>query len=323
MFPAYSTIIARLANLYYSDLPLSTRPKSADMSAGFLKDLRAYFGVPVIFDGWDRWFRANEFEYRSQIVEKANFKKVRKNPEDIFTISQVLLHEANGGASLRMPWSFMKAVSAIEIDSSVRASSLITRTVPNTLWIEFSGSAPEIPGMSWLRKCLGLLISRIVIFDEPHRISGFRAPNREYGDYMDEMLIALIDAASQSMSCVGYRLIVAMQQDIGIRFVPIIIGDDSNESMRSMLAGMYAVTKKDWRPTKDIEQVFANFGMRVILLAIVRKWFSTGTKKIELHAERLSGTELPPGMFSLFQNSVCLTHPPHREVRPFHIETTD
>ncbi len=323
MFSVYADVITKLSELYYRDIPIAMCPKLVDMPAGFLKDLRAYFGMPVKFDAWDRWFHANQFEHKSQTLEKAKSRKVRRNLEDIFTISQVLLHEANGAASIRMPWSFMEAVSAIEIDASVRASSPIMRAVPDTMWIEFSGTAPEITGMPWMRKCLGLLISRVVIFDEPNRIGGFRAPNRKYVDYMDELFITLIDTASQGMSCVGYRLIVAMRQDTGIRFVPITIGDDAKESMQSMLANMYTLTEIDSRATKNIEQVLANFGMRAILLSATRKWFSDGPKQIELHADKLSETEPAPGMFSLFQKSIRLTYPLNRQVQPFYVETTD
>ncbi len=322
MFSAYTSVIEKLALTYYGDFPLDRRPASSDMSSGFLTDLRAYFAMGS-FDGFERWFRANDFEYQIHAFERNRPKRVRKDPNKIFMISQVLLHESAGAPAVSLPWSFMMALSATHIDPALPITALLTPSVPDTLWVEFSGDTPYVSTMPWLSKCMGFLISRVTIFDDPSRIGGFRAENRAWADYMGEMLVTLTEAASQGIPCIAYRMIVAVRQDAGIRFVPVTVGEDAIETVRTMLTSVYFVTERDARSTRDIEQIFANFGIRLLLLAAVRKWFSGGPKEINLHAGVLSDTDPPPGLFGFSHNRARLTYPPDIPSIPFRIERTD
>ena len=322
MFPAYAAVIRALASTYYGDFPLDRRPAPSDMSAGFLADVRSYFAHGS-FDRFERWFRANDFEYQAQVFERNRPRRIRRDSNEVLMISQILLHESAGAPAVSLPWSLMQALSATHIDSALPVAALLSPSIPDTLWAEFSGDVPRMSAMPWLRKCLGLLVSRITIFDDPSRIAGFRAENRAWADDMGEMLVTLTDAASQGVRCIAYRMILAVRQNAGIRFVPVTVGEDASETVRTMLASAYFVTDRDARSTRDMEQVFSNFGIRLLLLAIFRKWFSHGPKEIELRASTLSDTDIPPGMFSFSQNHIRLTHPPGLSPTPFRIERTD
>ncbi len=319
----YATVIRYLAGVYYGDVELGKRPPLAEISTGLLRDLRAYFGDPIAFDSWDRWLRANNFEASAQMNEKKKSAKMRKDPNDVFALTQILLHEANGAPALLMPWQFAMAVSAIEVDGTLKASSLVSKSVPDTIWVEFSDMPPDVPTMPWLKKCLGLLVSRIVIFDDPARIDGFRVSNRQWTDDTSELLVTLIEAAVQGARCVGYRIIVAMRQDNGIRFVPVTVGEDSDATVRSMLAGVYFVTERDARATKNVEQVFANLAVRLLLLTGVRGWFGNGMKEIEIRSRGISEAGMGPGRFDWFQGRVRITYPPNVPSIPFLIERFD
>jgi len=238
---------------------------------------------------------------------------------ELTLLGELVMHYRDNCPTWHIPWATVEALSATQLDDSVRCRHLIDSTVPATVWVEW----PEAPSPSrhkpWLTSVRGLLISRFAAFEVPaeQRENLATDAKKHTGSQRRELMQVFQDLNALS-DPMAYCVIAVTLRHGRLDFCPIFFGHERKASVHDLLALHKIASDNDHRKKKELEQVWANISMRLLLYAISANLFEPSLQVAinKVPPERIG----PAAQFAYERGTIVMRKLAQRTFQPFRLE---
>ncbi len=271
-FPNYQRVLEQVARSFYSKEPnkheLGPRSLIKDMSI-MTKDLEEAPRHFVWSGVQNKMYQMMHYEYRRP-------KSERMDQGEIMFLSDLILHVFDQQPMLQLSYSDLEKASSMNIASKIKVQQLQEASIPSSIWLEMSEAIPhEQP--PWIRNTIGLLVSRLSAYDSPLEEQQSLWSSMKSVDSRDdtfELFKTLISMGASGTACYGLTVTVVQTYGSRLRFYPFVLGHELAGSVKEMLVLHKETTINDRRKRKDMEQVWANVVIRLLLLSEIYQWFA-------------------------------------------------
>lgn len=297
-FPAYQDVLSHLANKFYAQEKDAAALGPETLVSDLRNMLRTFAGLPrwQLYDIVERQM-LQLLEYEQTLPRQR-----RLSIEEVIFLSDLALHIHEGQPMLRVPWPVVERVSSLVIDHDIPVRRVHDARLPDTIWMEWASSPPR-DAKPWIQRTVGLLLSRLSLFDAPREhqhlaLATFKEPGRESKSLA--IFPELILMGAEGTPCFGYCLTVVQECAWGFRFVLAPLGHALDDPLRDMLVLQKETSDADRRKFKETEQVWSNVAVRLVLMCVLHRWLSDSLQ-LEVPGDVLE--ELGPDMSLLFHEN--------------------
>ncbi len=271
-FPAYQRTLEQVARSFYSKEPgrheLGPQALVEEMK-NMVKDLEEAPRHFVWSGVQSRMYQMMRYEYRRPKLD-------RMDQGEIMFLGDLILHAFDQQPMLKMSYSNLEKASSMYIADKIKAQHLQGASIPSSIWVELSTAIPNEQS-PWISRTIGLLIARLSAYDaslEDQQAFWSLIKNVDSRDDTFELFKTLISMGANGIPCYGLTVTVVQTYGHKLRFYPFVLGHELAGSVKEMLILHQETTVNDRRKRKDMEQVWANVAIRLLLLSEIYQWFA-------------------------------------------------